>query len=398
MTHEEQQAGSGKRRARIGPRAKAAVLMIVSTLVTFAVGEGVVRLMSGDRIVLFPRFHSKAIYGDYTLRRLRPNTEFWHRSVDGRWKFVTNAQGFRNASDFPYSKPPGRLRALAIGDSHTEGFEVRQEFTYAAVVERWLRTRDVESEVINAGISGFGTAEAVAFLEQEGVKYDPDVVIYGFFANDYEDNVRSGLFGLADDTLVATSKVYAPAVAILDAINKIPPIRWLSENSYLYSLAFNSLWVRFKTLGLRRARRDLTLEHAKPMAAAGDYESRLMAALVRRLGKFCRERGILLVIVDIPDSDGSGIGGFKSSMPPPLRPVAEESADILLFSDDVVGPFRGGAELHTPHGFQHLSEFGHAVYGVRVGEAIRTAQHACRGPGDRLHLCRLRAQPETGTR
>ena len=94
-----------------------------------------------EKIVLFPRYHSDANYGEFTLRRLRPNTTFWHTSIDGNWKFVTNAQGFRDERDFSYAKPPGRLRVLTLGDSHTEGFEVRQTQTYSAVMERFLRAK-----------------------------------------------------------------------------------------------------------------------------------------------------------------------------------------------------------------------------------------------------------------
>ena len=53
----------------------------------------------------------------------------------------------------------------------------------------------MRAEAINAGVSGFGTAEALAFLENEG-HYRPDVVVLGFYANDFEDNLKAGLFAL----------------------------------------------------------------------------------------------------------------------------------------------------------------------------------------------------------
>lgn len=75
-------------------------LLLATLAIALGTAEGIVRLLFKDRVVLFPRWHSRAVYGDYTLPHLRPNSEFWHRSVDGRWKFVTNAQGFRNTTDF----------------------------------------------------------------------------------------------------------------------------------------------------------------------------------------------------------------------------------------------------------------------------------------------------------
>lgn len=88
-----------------------------------------------------------------------------------------------------------------------------------------MKSRGVDAEALNAGVSGFSTAEVIAFLENEGVKYHPDVVIYGLYANDYLDNLRSGLFSLEGDTLVAKKKVYVPGVALLDVINEVPPVQ-----------------------------------------------------------------------------------------------------------------------------------------------------------------------------
>ena len=36
-------------------------------------------------------------------------------------------------------KPDGGFRVLSLGDSHTVGFEVRQEHTFSEVLERFLR-------------------------------------------------------------------------------------------------------------------------------------------------------------------------------------------------------------------------------------------------------------------
>jgi hypothetical protein len=362
-------------------------LLLATLAIAFGTAEGVVRLLFKDRVVLFPRWHSRAVYGDYTLRRLRPNSEFWHRSVDGRWKFVTNAQGFRNTSDFSYEKVPGRLRVLSIGDSHTQGFEVRQEFTYSSVLERWLKSHGTDVEVINAGVSGFGTAEGIVFLEQEGVRYQPDVVIYGMFDNDYEDNSRSGLFELVHDTLVTSKKGYAPAVGILDVINDIALVRWLSDHSYLYSIAFNTVWDRYKALSVAQARRTTTAEYAVAQTAPEERQTSPMAALLKRLGAFCRSRGILLIIMDIPAGGESGVGEFRTSILPSVRSAAEQAADVMLFSDEVLGPFRGTAELHVPHGQHHISEFSHTLLGVHAGHAILNAQRSCNGPASRLALC-----------
>ena len=67
-----------------------------------------------------------------------------------------------------------------MGVSNTQGFEVRQEHTFSAVSERYLRREGTSAEVINAGVSGFSTAEALVLLENEGINDKPDVVVLGF--------------------------------------------------------------------------------------------------------------------------------------------------------------------------------------------------------------------------
>jgi hypothetical protein len=340
-------------------------------------------------MVLFPRYHSKAVYGDYTLRRLRPNTVFWHTSRDGRWRFATNAQGFRSDGDIPLDRTPSRLRVLALGDSQTEGFEVRQELTYSAVLERWLNSRGIRAEVINAGVSGYGTAEALAFLENAGINYHPDVVVYGLFANDFVDNLRSGLFALESESLAVKSKVYAPAVRILDVLNAIPPMRWLSEHSYLYSLAFNTAWESFKAASIKRARPDLTNEYATPLQAANVDEISLMAALLSRMSRFCRTHGIVFIVLDIPVHVDNGVGAFTSSIPSSLLEGVRRAADVLLMSDDLFNPYRGAAEIHVKHGQNHISEFSHLMLGVSAAQAILAKVATCRASATPLQLCSM---------
>src|SRR6186997_1987450 len=115
-----------------------AALLLVSLLVAGVVAELVVRLTLKDRIVMFPRYHAAYQYGPYRLRGIRPHAHFWHTSSDGSWAFTTNGKGLRDAREFAYAKPAGTLRVLALGDSNTQGYEVGQDATFAAVLERYL--------------------------------------------------------------------------------------------------------------------------------------------------------------------------------------------------------------------------------------------------------------------
>ena len=178
------------------------LIMSITFLVAFGIGELVVRMMYKSKISLFPKNTTDAQYGEYQLRRLRPNLSYWYTSIDGQWEVRTNAQGFRSDYDFSYERSPKKLRVLSLGDSHTMGAEVRQEHTFSMVAERYLGKQGYPAEVFNTGVNGFSTAEQLIYLKQEGLKFQPDYVVLGFYRNDIEDNAKSDIYELEEGTLV----------------------------------------------------------------------------------------------------------------------------------------------------------------------------------------------------
>ena len=342
------------------------LLVLASLAVTGLFGELLVRLAYKQQTVLYPRYHTDYKYGDYTLRGIRPNSEFWHTSVDGSWRFVTNDRGLRDTRNFAYDKPPGTVRVLSLGDSHTQGYEVRQDATFSAVLERYLDSHGVKAQVLNAGVSGFSTAEELAYLISEGYKYRPDVVVVGFYANDFDDNLKAGLFALDDKgKVVEKSHSHLPGVKIQNAIYAIPGVRWLSENSYFYSLAFNGVWAFFKARLTREAKFE------KSVAAAADstkYEVDLTVKLLERMSRFCGEKKIRLILIDIPSMPARY--RIESSIPERMRAQLAAANIEVLDSRTLLGALDGAAEFHVPHGHNHISELTHALIGVRLGELI----------------------------
>ncbi|HVJ24265.1 MAG TPA: GDSL-type esterase/lipase family protein [Burkholderiales bacterium] len=333
----------------------------ISFAIAVVLGEVVVRAVFKDDTVMFPRYHTDYRYGEYTLRGIRPNAEFRHTSVDGSWTFVTNSRGLRDAREFPYEKPAGTLRVLALGDSHTQGYEVRQDATYSAVLERALIANGFKAEVLNAGVSGFSTAEELAYLEAEGYRYQPDVVVLGFFANDYEDNLKAGLFALENGQLAARKHEHLPGVGIQNAIYAVPGVSWLSENSYFYSVAFNTVWVQFKNMAAAHAK-EKTFDYAIATKAQSKYDTDLAAALVERMHAFCARRGIRFIVVDIPQGTPAPYRFGKSVL---FKTDAE-----LVDASKLLAPYAGAVQAHLPHGHNHISEFTHALIGAELGRRI----------------------------
>jgi len=360
-------------------------LMIIALAFAFAVGEIVVRLLYKNETVLYPRYHTDYQYGRYTIRGIRPNAEFWHTSIDGSWQFVTNSKGFRNTKEFTYKKPANALRVLSLGDSHTQGHEVRQDLTFSATLERFLNQHKPPAEVINTGVSGFGNDEELVLLENEGFKYNPDVIVLAFFANDFEDNVKSGLFGLdSQNYLIEKKYEHIPGVRIQNFIYRIPLVQWLSENSYFYSLLFNNTWNYFKLKLSEQAAKQATATNKTPAAATvefefavptsashSDYQTELAAALIERMQRFCTNKGIRFIVVDIPTMPS--LHHFASSMSPALRTRLDTAHIEYITSESLLQKFNGVAEMHVPHGYHHISEFTHTLIGEELGRRILTS-------------------------
>jgi hypothetical protein len=348
-------------------------LFAAAILVCLGLCEIATRSLFSNDILVFPRYHTSARYGEFTLRRLRPNLQFWHTDRDGSWKFDTNSQGFRSYKDYHLEKPSGVFRVIALGDSTTEGFEVRQNDTYAAVLERYLRKDGINAEVFNTGISGFGTAEELIYLENEGIKYNPDAVVLGFFGNDFDDNARSDLFRIEDGKLVIANKSYVPGVRVLDVINSVPMLRWLSENSYFYSFAMNTVWEAAKGARLGTAEAARETEFTAP-TSIDQYKVNLTLALLHRLYAFCKSHGVMLIIVDIPRQSEPEL---LPSIPADLQIGFRENSDALILSEEIFAPYIGLTALHGLSGTGHPNAFSHLTLGIAVGEKIRALLNGC---------------------
>lgn len=354
------------------PRWRARIVVaVLATVLALCAGEVLTRLLAREKTILFPRYHTGANYGPYQLRRLVPKTTFRHTSVDGSWTFTTNAQGFRDTRDWTHERTPGVGRVLVLGDSHTQGFECRQDRTFSTVLERKLRASGKPTEVFNCGISGFGTAEQLAFLENEGLKYKPDAVVLAWFANDLDDNVKSALFAARDGKLVAEKFTHQPGVAVLDVINRVPPLRWMSEHSYFYSLLFNRVWEWRKGLLTREARAtaaEFVNAAPTPDAATASYQHTLGVRLVERMAAACRAAGVRFIVAEIPSF--KAIDDYDPAPAAAVLPEFRQHCDALLACEEWLAPYRGVAEIFLPHGQQHISETTHLLLGVALAEKL----------------------------
>jgi len=123
---------------------------------------------------------------------LRPGAKFYRTAPDKK-EFRTNVEynskGL-NDYEYDYEKDPNTVRILIFGDSFVEASEVKKEENFCKIIEENLNSGSAiqKFEVINMGIFGYSPILEYLYLKNEGLKYDPDMVILCFFVNDvYED-------------------------------------------------------------------------------------------------------------------------------------------------------------------------------------------------------------------
>jgi hypothetical protein len=367
------------------------ILLLCCSLTTaYLLGEWIVYTLYKDKIVIFPRYTTDFTYNNFRIRGNVPNAHYYHKSIDGKWEFFINKKGFRNTKEFDYVKPKDILRILTLGDSFTIGYEVQQDQTYSAILEKYLNRKGLTAEVINAGVSGFGNAEELVFFEQEGIKYQPDVLILGFYQNDLTDNLRSDIYRLGNNSLVLHNTEYVPAIKVSNFLSSLFLYRWLSDHSYLHNYLNNALSVYIKNKIEERNLNEISKskEVAKPIALSDngkhnsrgrsksesvveptssdrkEYNEKLAIELIRRIYSIAKEHNIYFILVDIPTPD------LKASFPVLEASEYPNLCDLYFNSLEVLKDYQGLIGLYVPHGHNHWSQFSHLLVGKKLGEIL----------------------------
>ncbi len=231
---------------------------------------------------------------------------------------IINPQGFRRSQPVSLEKPPNTQRILLIGDSVTAGFEVSEEKTFAALLEKKLNERGSQKyEVLNAGVRGYGTDQSEIWLRREGVRYYPDAVIYVFCANDLFDNLdkkNKPYYVLRDDQM----ELHLPNVS------RLRQAQFVLKNCYLRRLIRRVHDLRHKNDPVvgrletpeERRRRAEWLRKVRGMDL-DSLEWQMVSRLIRRMRDVCRQHGAKfyvassVVIFEVDDEILRQIGGDR---------------------------------------------------------------------------------------
>lgn len=217
-----------------------------------------------------------------------------------------NRKGLRDR-DFP-PKASGAFRILGLGDSFAFGWGVPLEATFFKRLEDLLnRSRPgVAHEVINGGVPGFGTYEALHVMTSVAPDYEPDLVLLAFYeGNDYLNNGEAPRRRTIVDGYLAD----------LPSVERWGLTRFALRHSALLAV-LDEQWSAVKQKRAFRA----SIEKTKGY----------LLAMKRALG----ERNVPLVLVFIPDQEAAAY----------RRTALLRWSDRLLRGED---PFEQRAELEA---------------------------------------------------
>jgi lysophospholipase L1-like esterase len=254
--------GSGGALANLGLLAAACAVMLAGGEIAARVGYPA--LKNYDMEMWRYAREMKQLTGD-------PALPFVNKpSASGRYygaEIRTNALGCRSAEIAP--EKGQRKRLLFLGDSFTLGFGVPADRIFTALIQRRLADAPTPVEVVNAGVGNYNSQMELAWLEKFAARVQPDVVVLMFYLNDVEPTPRVGGF---DYPLARHSYLYA---LLADRYRKL--MTRIGRDRYSWRAYYRRLYDSDNP-GLASNRRAL-----------------------RDLAGWCRQRGIPLLAVNIPD-------------------------------------------------------------------------------------------------
>lgn len=312
-----------------------------------------------------------------------------------------NSKGLRSLREFSYNKPPGVKRILLIGDSFFWGYGVDDRDIISEVLQRKVRD---SIEVINGAVTGYATDQELLWLVEEGLKYQPDLVILGCFpTNDLADisvSVMMGypkpFFAFNGDRLVARNvpvpdtretrrKAFDKPDTVFGRLKK-----FLRHHIHTYQFITGRL-NSIPTLRNFFLKVGLAEEFTTALPGVPEYRLKsekvlpLFNALIKEIKQVSEEAGADFLLVFIPEKEQdpenlvgySGIreGAFERNSEMSLYLSQLTSDNNMKFLDllPIIRQHHNrGKHIHTPEEYNHhWSPLGHRVAADAIFERLK---------------------------
>jgi lysophospholipase L1-like esterase len=271
-----------------GSRLLGDAVVVVVLMLLVPAAELIVRLVAPQTLPSQEQIRSFVLEGMYVPDavagyRLAPDFSGTIERAGHVTEFSSNSLGLRGDELGPKDGP----RILALGDSFTWGWGVPQGEEWIHWAGRELERAGVEVETINGGVNGYGTESALRLLERIGPDVQPDIVLLGFFANDYTDNL-----------LGATGIYEVRGGYLFDRFShETLQESFLARESHLYRL-LSTAWETFRVRYLGGVPTNRPMKNFTPEEFREGME--LSEKWIRAMDMECRRLGARLAVVWLP--------------------------------------------------------------------------------------------------
>ena len=323
-------------------------LLFVSVLVTvLAMDLGYRWLIEPEAIVPkgVGRFDEKLGWA------LEPHASAWSSATGTPVRYAINGHGLRD-DETDYAKPPDAFRVVLLGDSRTFGYGVPIEQHFSRLLEGYFRG----VEVINMGVSGYGVDQELLAFRNEGVKYQPDLVVvyvahFGDQRHMFKDRwgKPKPQFLLRDGSLTLTNVPVPTEYDGLDALHRAD--LFLVSHSPLYREVSKA------AMGLYRRRAAAVEGPAANPAKTGadpafvDRMYELAIAILQQLDREAASAGAKLVLVT------------------ELPRLYSACSRLGITSLDVSLPLQN-ERFDLPNGLAHINEAGNGVLAHEIARFL----------------------------
>lgn len=348
---------------------------------TLVVGEAFVRVAAPQP--LMPRYVTGAPWG---VRTNVAGAVYQHVTPDVRVTYRINRWGMRDDRDFSRTTPAGTCRIALFGDSYAVGYELPLKDTFGQQLEAALRAKGRNVEVLNFGVSGFGTAESLRTYEALGRQFNPDLVLMQWQVTDFDDNSRAGLYVLDHGELRAGASRYLPGVAAQDWLMRFRLYRMVADSSQFYNFLREQIgWQGKQFLALWSKRQagaaDNEVENGE--YAISPAQAELSGALLMKARAEANADGSRFIVYDIPNRTPPTV--FSSSydlISAKVRKQLPAVSPLLAFRSAAAH----GQHLFYSAGARHLTPLGAHLLTTELVRRIDTdgALEHCKADGSNL--------------
>lgn len=340
---------------------------------------------------------------------LRPNAEGWW-TKEGRAYIRINSQGLRDR-EHTKAKPANTVRIAVLGDSYAEALQLPMEKAFWAIMETKLQgcnaMRGQNVEVINFGVSGYGTAQELLTLRQKVWDYQPDIVLLAVTTlNDISDDSRAlkqsddtPYFVLSDGRLVLDDSFRNSLTYRLRDSTFHNSLRWARDRSRVVQVIYEAAYAMSAWLQTRSNRSGSSklaesgIDYAiyrEPRDSVWNDAWRVTEALIVRMRDEVKEKHAKFFVVTLSDGlqvhpdpkvrqESMKKGGLTDLLYPDLRVKGlceREGIPVLVLAPAL----QSYAEQNNVflHGFGanigsgHWNELGHRIGGEIIAATLCT--------------------------